>query len=44
MPGVLREMLLEEGKAVEGPVTPDDLKDGFFVGNIVRGLIPAKLA
>lgn len=44
MPGVLREMLLEQGKAVEGPVTPDDLKDGFFVGNIVRGLIPAKLA
>lgn len=44
MPGVLRELLLEEGKAVEAAVTPDDLKGGFYLGNIVRGLIPAKLA
>ena len=44
MPGILRESLIDEGRAVEAPLTPDDLKDGFFVGNIVRGLIPARLA
>nr|WP_294847021.1 aminodeoxychorismate synthase component I [uncultured Sphingomonas sp.] len=44
MPGILRASLIAEGKAVEWDLTPDDLKDGFFVGNIVRGLIPAKLA
>ena len=33
-----------EGRAEEAELTPDDLQDGFFVGNIVRGLIPAKLA
>ena len=27
----------------EADLTPDDLADGFFVGNIVRGLIPARL-
>ena len=36
--------LIDEGRAVEAPLTLDDLKDGFFVGNIVRGLIPARLA
>jgi para-aminobenzoate synthetase/4-amino-4-deoxychorismate lyase len=44
MPGILRAKLIEEGRAEESDLTPDDLKDGFFVGNIVRGLIPAKLA
>jgi para-aminobenzoate synthetase/4-amino-4-deoxychorismate lyase len=44
MPGVLREVLLEKGRAVEAPLTADDLKQGFYLGNIVRGLIPAKLA
>lgn len=44
MPGILRSKLIEEGRAVEGELTPDDLKGGFFIGNIVRGLIPATLA
>ncbi|MEQ7873870.1 chorismate-binding protein [Sphingomonas sp. ASV193] len=42
--GVLREKLIEEGRAEEAELTADDLKGGFFVGNIVRGLIPAVLA
>lgn len=44
MPGILRESLIDEGRAVETALTPDDLRDGFYIGNIVRGLIPAKLA
>jgi para-aminobenzoate synthetase/4-amino-4-deoxychorismate lyase len=44
MPGILRAKLIEEGRAEEGDLTPDDLKGGFYVGNIVRGLIPARLA
>ena len=44
MPGILRAKLIDEGKAEERDLTPEDLKAGFFVGNIVRGLIPAKLA
>ena len=44
MPGILRETLIDEGRAVEAALTPDDLAGGFFVGNIVRGLIPARLA
>ena len=44
MPGILRAKLIEEGRAGEADLTPDDLVDGFFIGNIVRGLIPAKLA
>ncbi len=42
--GVLRQELLETGKAVEATITIDDLKSApFFVGNSLRGLIPAKL-
>ncbi|HET9398019.1 MAG TPA: aminodeoxychorismate synthase component I [Sphingomicrobium sp.] len=44
MPGILRTKLIEEGKAEEAELTPADLEGGFYVGNIVRGLIPAKLA
>ena len=44
MPGLLRAKLIEEGRAEEAELTPADLEGGFFVGNIVRGLIPAKLA
>jgi para-aminobenzoate synthetase/4-amino-4-deoxychorismate lyase len=44
MPGILRAKLIEEGRAEEEDLTPDDLRQGFFIGNIVRGLIPAKLA
>jgi len=44
MPGILRAKLIEQGRAEEADLTPDDLSGGFFIGNIVRGLIPAKLA
>ena len=43
LPGVLRSQLLEEGRAVEGEVRLDDLANGFFLGNAVRGLMPARL-
>ncbi|MDP9422363.1 MAG: aminodeoxychorismate synthase component I [Pseudomonadota bacterium] len=44
MPGILRAKLIEEGRAEEAELAPADLEGGFYVGNIVRGLIPAKLA
>jgi para-aminobenzoate synthetase/4-amino-4-deoxychorismate lyase len=43
LPGVLRRKLIETGQAIEGDLTSDDLRDGFFIGNSVRGLVPAKL-
>jgi 4-amino-4-deoxychorismate lyase len=44
LPGVLRADLLAKGQAVEAVLMPDDLHDAeFFVGNALRGLIPAKL-
>jgi para-aminobenzoate synthetase/4-amino-4-deoxychorismate lyase len=44
MPGILRAKLIEEGRAAEAELTPADLGSGFYIGNIVRGLIPARLA
>jgi para-aminobenzoate synthetase/4-amino-4-deoxychorismate lyase len=44
MPGILRAKLIEEGRAEEAELRPADLEQGFYVGNIVRGLIPARLA
>ncbi|MBA3667293.1 MAG: aminodeoxychorismate synthase component I [Sphingomonas sp.] len=44
IPGILRAKLIDEGRAEEAELTPGDLKDGFFIGNIVRGLISARLA
>ena len=44
IPGILRAKLIDEGKAEEADLTPSDLANGFFIGNIVRGLIPARLA
>lgn len=44
LPGVLRADLLATGIAVEGDLTADDLDDGFFIGNALRGLIPAFVA
>lgn len=41
LPGVLRADLLDSGRAVLADLTPADLADGFFVGNALRGLIPA---
>ena len=43
IPGILRAKLLDEGQAVEADLTPGDLANGFYVGNIVRGLVPARL-
>ena len=43
MPGILRGRLIAEGKAIEGDLTRDDLRDGFFIGNSLRGLIAARL-
>lgn len=44
LPGILRERLIDEGRAEEADLTEADLVDGFFVGNAVRGLLPAILA
>lgn len=45
LPGVLRRALIDSGKAVEGVVSPDDLRRAgtIFVGNSLRGLIQAHL-
>ncbi|MBS7669744.1 aminodeoxychorismate synthase component I [Croceicoccus gelatinilyticus] len=43
LPGVLRASLIEDGKAQEAELTADDLADGFFIGNALRGLMPARL-
>ncbi|WP_340588425.1 aminodeoxychorismate synthase component I [Erythrobacter alti] len=44
LPGVLRRSLLESGEAMEAELTLDDLSGGFFIGNALRGLVPAVLA
>jgi len=41
LPGVLRAELLETGRAIEDDLTPADLSRGFFIGNALRGLLPA---
>ncbi|MEM6477072.1 MAG: aminodeoxychorismate synthase component I [Pseudomonadota bacterium] len=43
LPGILREHLLAEGRARETELTLDDLADGFWLGNALRGLFKAKL-
>jgi para-aminobenzoate synthetase/4-amino-4-deoxychorismate lyase len=43
LPGILRAELIESGRAVEAALTRADLNRGFFVGNALRGLIPATL-
>ncbi len=43
LPGVLRSDFLESGQAVEAPIYAHDLADGFWLGNSVRGLVPAVL-
>ena len=43
VPGILRAKLLDEGRAEEAELTPADLASGFYIGNMVRGLIPARL-
>ena len=44
LPGVLRERLIEEGRAVEADLRLEDLASNFYIGNAVRGLIAATLA
>lgn len=44
LPGVLRAELLAEGRAVEAELTLADLAGGFFIGNALRGLIPARIS
>ena len=43
LPGVLRRSLIDDGRAVEAELSLSDLKDGFLIGNALRGLIPAVL-
>jgi para-aminobenzoate synthetase/4-amino-4-deoxychorismate lyase len=44
LPGILRERLLADGRAVEADLRLVDLADGFLIGNSLRGLIQARLA
>ncbi|QZH75987.1 MAG: aminodeoxychorismate synthase component I [Erythrobacter sp.] len=44
LPGVLRRSLIDAGRAREVELTLDDLAGGFFIGNALRGLMPAVLA
>ena len=43
LPGVLRQSLLDEGRATEAILTLDDLNraDAVYLGNSVRGLVKA---
>jgi para-aminobenzoate synthetase / 4-amino-4-deoxychorismate lyase len=41
--GVLRHELIESGRADEAKLRVDDLTDGFYIGNSLRGLLPARL-
>jgi para-aminobenzoate synthetase/4-amino-4-deoxychorismate lyase len=44
LPGVLRERLIEEGRAREAELGVEDLRGPLYIGNAVRGLIAARLA
>jgi len=44
LPGLLRQRLIDEGKAEEADLSVEDLKQGFLIGNMVRGLMKARLA
>lgn len=43
LPGILRAELIDTGRAVAGDVRVADLANGFFLGNALRGLMPASL-
>lgn len=45
LPGVLRENLLNEGRAKETVLFPEDIKkaDKIYIGNSVRGLLEARI-
>ena len=42
--GILRNELIDEGRAREAELRVDDLQHGFFIGNSLRGLLSASLA
>ncbi|HTI31628.1 MAG TPA: aminodeoxychorismate synthase component I [Sphingomonas sp.] len=42
LPGILRAELIEEGRAYEDDIAADELDKNFFVGNSLRGLLPAR--
>ena len=42
--GVLRSQLIDSTRAAEANLSPDDLSGQFFVGNALRGLMPAVVA
>lgn len=44
LPGVLRAGLLAAGKAREAVLYPEDLADGFWLGNALRGLVRVRLS
>lgn len=44
LPGVLRASLLANGRAQEAVLWPEDLQQGFLLGNALRGLLEVKLA
>jgi len=43
LPGVLRRHLIDQGMAIEQDLRPGDLAAGFWIGNSLRGLVPAAL-
>lgn len=43
LPGVLRRSLIDDGRSAETELKLDDLMNGFFLGNAVRGLVAGKL-
>ena len=44
LPSTLRSELIEAGRAKEADLRVEDLTDGFFIGNAIRGVLPARLA
>ena len=44
LPGVLRAELIEQGRASEQDLVVADLREGFLLGNALRGLFRARLA
>ena len=44
LPGILRERLIEEGRAEEADLVEADLVHGLLIGNAVRGLMRASLS
>lgn len=43
LPGVLRAHLLDQGRAREKILHRENLRDGFFLGNSLRGLVRVRL-